>query len=245
MIRVKAMIGVCAICALAISSVVVQSAAGASTTGFTCKEKKEPGGAGFSGPHCASAEAVGTGAKFEHVAIAEKLITEGHVTGGVAKLKSVQSGVTLELQAIKSEATATGMNNKSGSEHFIEGTGVTTYSGVTVTSPAGKGCSVKGGAVVTNKLFGTSKGLAMEGILTPASGETFAEFTIEGCSIAALNHIYTVKGSVRCGNDGATITCTHASTTEQGTLTLSGQKAGVEVSTTVTAANGTALSATT
>ncbi|HEV7564125.1 MAG TPA: hypothetical protein VGO24_11565, partial [Solirubrobacterales bacterium] len=210
------------------------------------KEKKEPGGAGFSDQHCKVG--VGSGAKFEHVPVPENLTTEGRVTntttGGetqVARLLSTQSGVQEELQATGTLGEATGENKKAANgEHFIEGTGTTTYTGVTVTKPAGKGCKVKGGEVKTNLLRGTSAGQGMEGKLEPAVGETFAEFTMEGCTVAALNGIYKVTGSIKCSGEGATVLCTHNATTEQGTLRLRGQKAGVEVNTTATArANNT------
>jgi hypothetical protein len=111
---------------------------------------------------------------------------------------------------------------------FAHGTGVITYKEVTVTAPAGKGCKVKTEEVVTKELTATTKGLENQLNFTPAAGETFAEFTVEGCSIAALNHVYTAKGSVKGTIEGATTRTTHAGTTEQNTLTLSGQKAGIE-----------------
>lgn len=232
------------LCALAFSAFAAQSAAAATngTTGFTCKEKKEPGGAGFSGAHCRAADAVASGAKYEHVAIAQNQVTEGRVTntatGGettAARLRSTLAGVEVELQATGTLGEATGTNKLAANgEHFIEGTGQTTYSGVTVTRPAGKGCKMKGGELKTKLLRGTSAGQGMEGKLEPAEGETFAEFTIEGCSIAALNNVYKLTGNIKCPGDGATVLCTHAATTAQGTLKWSGQKAGVEVTTTAT-----------
>ncbi len=235
MIKGRAAVGVCAVCALVVSMAVVQSAVAATngTTGFTCKESKV-GGAGFSDAHCTAA--VGTGAKFEHVAFAENVTTEGRVTGGIAKLHSVISGVEVELQATATEGIANGMNTKAANgEHFAQGTGATTYSGVTVTKPEGKGCKVSGGEIKTKELKGTSAGQGMAGKLEPAAGGLFAEFNIEGCSIAALNGKYEVKGSIVCSGEGSTVICTRAATTAQGTLTLRGQKAGIEVSTTATA----------
>jgi hypothetical protein len=247
MFKARAVIGVCVVCALAVGVVSVQGAAAAikGTTGFTCKERKEAGGAGFSDAHCK--EAVETGAKFEHVAIAQNQATEGRVTntstGGElvpARLKSVIAGVEVELQANKTVGEATGENKLSGEEHFSEGTGKTTYSEVSVTKPAGKGCKVKGTEFSTNLLKGTSLGTGMEGKLEPAEGTKFGEFTIEGCSIAALNGLYEITGSIKCPGVGSTVLCTHAATTAQGTLKMRGQKAGVEVSTTATArANST------
>lgn len=237
-------IGICLLCALVFSAFAAQGAGAVTlgTTGFTCKEKKEPGGAGFSGPHCTAADVVKTGAKYEHVAIAQNQVTEGRVTntttGGetqVARLKSTIAGVEVELQATGTLGEATGTNKLAANgEHFIEGTGQTSYSGVSVTKPAGKGCKVKAGEFKTKLLKGTSAGQGMEGKLEPAEGTTFGEFEIEGCSIAAINGVYQITGSIKCPGDGATVLCTHAATTAQGTLKMRGQKAGVEVTTTAT-----------
>jgi hypothetical protein len=237
MIRVKAVIGVCALCAFVFSAVAVQSAAGAvnGTTGFTCKEKKEPGGVGFADAHCSTA--VGTGAKFEHVAIPEGVETKGTGTNAktagettastLEKIRGSLSGVEVEIQATEAEATASG-TNKLGAEHYIEGTGVAKFSGVTVTKPAGKGCKVTGGTVTTKLLRATSLGQGMEGKLEPAEGTVFASVSIEGCSIASLNNTFPVTGSIKCPGVGATTSCTHAATTAQNTLKFGGTKVGVE-----------------
>ncbi len=244
MFKVRAIVGVCALCALALSAVTAQSAVGAikGTTGFTCKEKKEPGGVGFSGAHCKESEAVLSGAKFEHVSIPEGVTTEGRVTNTntegtllPVRMHSVNAGVEVELQANKMVGEATGTNkvNAEG-EHFSEGTGKTTYSEVTVLKPAGKGCKVKAAEITTKTLKGTSLGTGMEGKLEPIEGETFAEFEVEACTIAALNGVYKITGSIKCPGDGATVVCTKAATTAQGTLKMRGQKAGIEGTTTAT-----------
>jgi len=246
--RIKAVIGLCVVCALAIGVVGAQGATAAikGTTGFTCKATGL-GGAGFSDAHCKTA--VASGAKFQHVAIAENVKTEGRVTNErtasettastPTRLLTVIAGVVVELQANKTEGLATGTNKKNGSgEHLIEGVGSTTYSEVTVTKPAGKGCKVPGGKITTKELRGISTG--MEGKLEPAVGTEFMTVTVEGCTIAALNQNYPITGSVQCPNTGVTIVCTHAATTALGTLKFGGQKAGVEVATTATArANST------
>lgn len=244
MIRVKAVVGVCALCALAFSAVAVQSAAGAikGTTGFTCKEKKEAGGVGFADAHCR--EAVASGAKFEHVVIPENVTTEGRgINTTVGKLQGSISGVLVELQATEVETTATGTNRKTAEgEHFSEGTGLTEFRGVTVTKPAGKGCKVPGGTLTTNKLKATNLGQGMEGKLEPVEGTTFLTVPIEGCTVESLNNKFLVTGSIKCPGTGATVECTHAATTAQATLKFGGQKAGIEVVTTATGrANSTEL----
>jgi hypothetical protein len=222
----RAVLGLCMLCALAISAVAAQSAF--AEKAYTCA----PGGSTFSDALCTSA-----GSGFGHVELtkAETSITG---QGAVTKLKSVQSGVTLELQSTELTGTGSMKNNAGG---WAEGTGVITYKGVTVTAPAGKGCSVTGGQVVTNKLAATTEGLTKELKFTPASGETFAEFTVSGCSISALNHAYTAKGSVKGTTNGGKTEFTHAGTTAQGTLSLSGQKAGIEGTLEIKGENGNAL----
>jgi len=108
MIRLKTLIGACVVCALVLSAVVAQSASAVGTTGFTCKEKKEPGGAGFSDAHCKSE--VATGAKFEHVAIPEGTQTEGRVTNEKTASETTASTVAIRV--------AGGQTSTSRSVHF-------------------------------------------------------------------------------------------------------------------------------
>lgn len=244
--RIKAVIGLWVICALALGVLGAQGASAAivGTTGFTCKATGG-GGAGFSDAHCKTA--VASGAKFEHVAIPPEVKTEGRVTNQKtasettastpARLLTSIAGVVVELQANATEGLASGTNKKNaGGEHLIEGFGATTYTEVTVTKPAGKGCKVPEGKLTTNELRGTSTG--MEGKLEPATGTEFMSVTIEGCPV--INGKYPITGSIQCPNSGVTIICTHAATTTLGTLKFGGQKAGVEVATTATArANST------
>jgi hypothetical protein len=248
MIRVKTLVGVCAICALAVCAVGAQSASAVGTTGFTCKEKKEPGGAGFSDAHCTSE--VATGAKFEHVAIPEGVKTEGRTTnertaaGTTAsepsKLVAAIAGVQVELKATSMVGEASGTNKKTAEgEMFIEGTGKTTYLGVTVVKPAGKSCVVKEGKITTEELRATSLGQGMEGKLE-AVGKQFANVTIEKCTVAALNNTFPVTGSIKCPNVGVTVVCSAAATTAQETLLIGGNEAGIEGAGTGTArANST------
>lgn len=254
----KAIIGLCMLSALAFSAFAVQSASAATkgTTVFTCKKKAVKGGAGFSKAHCKTADAVASEAEYEHVAVAENTTTE--VTGTtedtegkptVSKLKSVQAGVEEELQSglahilpefevspgVFQKSWVTNTKDATTGEHYFAGEAWVRYTEVTVTKPAGKGCVVNTGQVTTNKLKFTTKGQGDFVKFEPTAGEVFAEFTIEGCTVAALNGLYQAKGSVKSKADGATLTLTHAEVTEQGTLILRGQKAGFESTTTVKA----------
>ncbi|HET7444296.1 MAG TPA: hypothetical protein VFJ57_06530 [Solirubrobacterales bacterium] len=235
----RSVVGLCLLCALAFSAFAAQFAAAATngTTAFTCKN--EGPGHAFSKAHCAPADAVG--GEYEHVAIPEGTSTQVVGTAGttegakeVTKLKGTLAGVVVEIQAkgLDLEGTLTNSKAESG-EHFVHGEGKVIYTEASVTAPAGKGCKVKGGKVETKQIVSTSAGQGDALNFTPASGTTFTEFAIEGCSISGLNHTFPVSGSVSGATDGATIKFTHAETTAQNTLKFGGQKTGIEGSITL------------
>lgn len=233
-------VGLCVLCWLSLSMFAAQGAVAAikGTTMFTCK--KAAGGAGFSKEHCKSADTVGSGASFQHLAVAQDTQTEVRVTNegteGIktpATLRTTISGIEIELQATSTlgQGVSTNKLDPSTGDHFIHGTGSTTYEGVTVIKPAG--CAVESASIVTKELTGTSLGQGMAGKLQPAAGTTAAEFNIIGGSCPeAIKGTYKVTGSITCSGDGSTVICTHAATTEQGTLKVRNQKVGVEVTTT-------------
>lgn len=221
------------------------SAAGA--TLYTCVPNVPPQGVGFSKSHCTKADAVGTGASFKHVSVPEGTTTG--ITGTTVNtagestsstLHSVQSGVEVEFEAKHAHILpefggilSWGRNSRIGSLHFYWGFGWLRYTSVTVKKPAGKGCSVKGGEVTTNKLEFTNESLGEEVLIRPAEGTVLAQFEVEGCTIAALNGVYKVEGSIKAQTDGATVRTIRLNSTEQGTLKLRGQKAGLESAFTV------------
>lgn len=257
----RAIVGLCMLCALAFSAIMAQAANAESNglTLFTCKEvTPAPGTAGFSKAHCKESDAVSTEAKYEHVAIAENTTT--NITGTTvdtegkptpSRLKATISGIETELVSplahihpevegkptswvTNAKEPATGVPNPN--EHYFHGEAQVDYTEVEVAKPAGKGCKVKGGTVTTNKLKFSSTGTKEHTVkFEPASGPTglFAEFTVEGCSVGALNGPYEVKGSVEGVVDGSTLTFTHAQTTAQALLTVRAQKAGFESTTTI------------
>jgi hypothetical protein len=206
-------------------------------------------GATFKDAHCKEA---GTGSGFKHVVLPANepipAATTNVTTGterSIAKLKSVQSGVTLELQATEVGSSGLVENKIEGATTWAQGSGSTTFKNVTVTAPAGKGCVVNGGSISTSQLVFSTKGLTNQAKISPESGTRFASFTVSGCSVTALNHEYEVTGSVIGNTVGATTSYTHSVTTEQGTLFLFGQKAGLELSTTLKrASNGNGLALT-
>lgn len=202
----RAVIGLCALCALAFTAVTAQAASAAGTTGYTQ----------------GSATAVPNGET-----------TELFPTSGETRLKSKSSGIALELKSTKiaielGEGLApTGVNSEVGGEMLASGSGQIAYLETTVTAPTGKGCEVAGGEVITSKLKGTTQGQGMFVKFEPVAGKVLAEFEVFGCSIAALNKIYKLEGSIKGVPSGTAIKFTHMETTEQNTLSLSGQNAGL------------------
>lgn len=223
------LIALCALCAVAAGANAAQSAAAVGTAPFTCKA----GLSGFSTEHCVPGQ---TGTAFGYESIPEKVETE--LSGSNEKTNSETSGSV----PIKLSATIAGVNVEivfTSIDYFgwvtvrhgppvADGLVQARLTMAWVEKPAGKGCGVKGKEVISNELFATTleQGIALK--LEPAEGTTLASFVIEGCSIAALNGTYELKGSLKGTPNGAVLEFTHASTTEQGTLTLQGQKAGIE-----------------
>ncbi len=258
----RAIIGLCMLCALVFSAFAAQGAAAASngTTAFTCKKVTPAvGTAGFSKEHCRPEDAVSSNANYEHVSFAPetttKLTGNNKTTEGatsVAKLHSIQAGINEELQAttVSGEGWMTNAIDPTG-EHYAHGEGVITYSGVTVTKPLKK-CKVyehlggekmgAEGVVKTNQLKATTTGQGDRVKFEPAAGAgaAFAIFWVTECEIAALNGTYEVKGSLTAPTNGATIEATGADVTSQGTLTVRGQKAGLEGTLTLIAKDETA-----
>jgi hypothetical protein len=234
---------------LALVAVAADTAAGATlgTTAFTCRNVGG-GSQAFKDPHCK--ENTGSG-NFAHISIAEGTTTEVKVTNETtngetvpAKLRETIAGVEMELQAtgVLDEGWTENRKNAGTGEHFIFGEGTTTYTGVEVKKPSGKGCKVfkdeaktkgKEGEVRTNRLKGTSAGQEMFGKLEPAEGTAFATFFLE-CTVKvpAIEGTWEITGSVKCPGSGSTVLCNHEEVTTQNTLKGKGNKIGVEVSTT-------------
>jgi hypothetical protein len=231
MLRLKVLIGVCAAVAAtsAVGLVATASAAPSGTTAFTCKSISPSPGAGFSDAHCKTA--VASGATFVHKAFTTPTVltvtnTETGTTKSPTKLHGVSSGVELELESNEVSGVGTVENVLTGEAHKARGFGKIEYKGVTVVKPAGKGCKVKTGEVKTAELEAETFEMGLK--FKPKTGEEFASFEVEGCSVAALNKKYTVTGSIIGTPEGATTKFTRAGTTEQGTLFLGGQKAGID-----------------
>lgn len=239
----NAVIGLCMLCALVASAIAAQGASAKGTTAFTCA-KATGTGAGFSREHCKRADAVGSGAKFEHKEIANGTTTEVIVTN--AKTNSETNapepflfggsiaGIPIELKATTVSGTGTVSNSEVSGEMIASGTGTIIYTGVTVTKPAGQGCKVKEEKITTAKLKSTSQGqptpeeesnAEMFRKTEPNQGTIFAAISIEGCTTTALNGTFNVTGSIKGRPDGATTVFTTEDTKNQNTLKLAGQSA--------------------
>lgn len=228
----KSILGAAVLFALAFCAFGAANASAAGTTAFTCV-KESPGG--LFGEHCLTS---GSGsAEYRHVAfegettsIATNANTaEGTTAASPAILKGTAAGVGVAIKCttvggegpVKNAETA-------GGEMYVHTEGSFQFTGCEVTSPAGKGCKVNGGAFTTTTLTGTSEGQGDAVKITPKGGTEFGSVKIEGCSIAGLNNTFPISGSLKAEVNGATLTMTHEGSTTQGTLKFAGGKAGLE-----------------
>jgi hypothetical protein len=254
MTRRRTIVGLCFLCALAAGAVAAQGAvASKGTTAFTCKEKKEKGGVGFSKAHCKPGDAVGSGAAFEHVAVAEGTTTElsgtNSKTGSstesttAVKLRNTQAGgVDYEIVAgkVSGVGSVTNARDLTTGEHYVHGTAVVVFEEVAVTKPSGKGCKTKEAKIESKLLKATTRGQGDFLNFEPAEGSVMASYTLEGCVPESLNGVQEVTGSIKCPVDGATVTCTHSETTALGTLKERGFKSGIEGTMTLSAKDSAA-----
>lgn len=237
----KSVIGISALFVLAFCAFAATSAS-ATQRAFTCVP-----GTGYSDEHCVTAVGGGMGS-FEHEEIANgsptsiDLTTAGTASettaATVTKLKGTISGLETEVQCSGlGFGTSTGMLENTASS--AGATGAAEYIGCTVTKPAGKGCVIKGGAITTKVLLGTTEGQETNKVkITPNSGTEFAVTPFEKCSVEALNGEFKVTGSLVATVSGATLTTTHTAITGQNTLKWAGNKAGLESAATMAGAEG-------
>jgi hypothetical protein len=212
---------------------------------------------GFSKAHCKTVDAVASGAKYEHVAIANGTKTDIAVTNektnaetngaSVTELHTTLNGVkiTFNVTGVHGEGTMENKEEPSG-EMVAHGTGRIHYTGVTLTPPFGENCEVVSddasetpGTITTEEL--TAKTVPTGLIFTPAVGEVL--FTIKIVTKAGahaepcqFNKTYKVTGSVIGTIDGATVNFDATNTTNQGTLRLesaAGPKMGIKGSLTI------------
>ena len=238
----RTIVGLCLLCALAFSAFAAQGASAATkgTTQFTCKEVAAGTGT-FTKAHCKPGDA-GKG-DFSHVTVAENETTElvgsnektNAATNGAEKTILHANVVGLETEIVAATVhgtgSATNLKDPTG-EHFVEGTGVINYTGAELLKPQPTKCKLEKTEYSTKELRATTTGQGDFLKFEPKEGETFIEFNVisnapETCPASIIGN-YKVTGSIKGTPEGATTTFTRAGTTEQNTLKLRGQKAGVE-----------------
>jgi hypothetical protein len=237
-------IGISVLASLALMAFGVATAS-AYQTAVTCA----PGGTQFSDAHCTTG---GTG--FGHVEIAEGTATpftytnertaEETKSAAVWKQKWPVLGISVSVACTTVGANGSLTNKRNAAEEmFMGGTGTISFSGCTVTEPAGKGCVVTGTGFTTNTLAFTTEGQAANGVkFAPKSGTTLWGVPISGCSGAGFNNTYPATGSFVLTASGATLTAAHLAITTQNTLTSGGKPMGLEGALTVSKEGGNPIS---
>lgn len=244
----RAIIGLCMLCALAISAFAAQSASAVvvGTTAFTCKvptgSDPTPVGKPFSKGHCKDKEGesdTSESGTFRHVPFAEKTTTDLKVTGEgtgantnvTAKqlFQTTVGGVGVKLEGEVS-AIQGGLENLSESgKHFIHVHNlILKYTGVEEKT---LGCKVTGlpkkevGVIETKELTAKTLPEGHEVQFIPENAEgLFAEFELTekaGCP-GVIKVFGTLKGQL----NGATITSTEAGVTAEKSLRVNNKTLG-------------------
>ncbi|HEX6666679.1 MAG TPA: hypothetical protein VF081_08805 [Solirubrobacterales bacterium] len=255
----RTIVGLCMLYALIVSAFAAQGASAISgTTAFTCV--KGGGAKDLRGQHCIS---TGTAPQeYGHVEVAQGQTTEvmatnantaGNTTeSSVIRLKFTIAGVPVELTSTGLSGSGTIENKKNAAgEHYTHTEGTTTFTGVNVVQPAGKGCQVythkedgsgspgeegESGVIHTRALTGTTEGQGDNFKYTAADHGVFANFWLTCTTkVEACEGTITVTGSVKGQPSGTTSTLTHATTTAENTLKAKGTKAGFEGNLTISA----------
>jgi hypothetical protein len=224
------------LCALALSAFAAPSAFAVTTgyTAFTCKNVGTGNGT-RSDAHCLTETPGGAWTHKSFTKATDLTATnEGTAAGTTAKAPSIlegkAAGVITAIECSTVMGNGTMSNKAAGEEMYIHGEGTLNYSGCIVTKPVGKSCVVKEGKVNTNPLTATTEKQGMDLKFQPKEGETFAEITIEKCTVAGLNNTFPVTGSLKVEEietQGATASTTHEKITKQETLKFAGQNAGL------------------
>jgi hypothetical protein len=227
MIGRRVVIGLSLCCALFCSAIAATGAMAETntTTAFTCVKAET--GEGFSKEHCAGTDAVKTGAKFKHEAIAvgkgttfqatnEKTASEttassnAVITATVGGLKAIITAkkviMTGELENFEDpETKAMDIKQRKVVIHYTEAV----LSGALATV---EGCKIPGETITTNELTSTSLVNTMEDEYAGPGG-VFWVMNLEGCKTKELNEKgITVSGTFKAIRDGSTVETTTAST---------------------------------
>lgn len=255
-------IGLSVLCALLFSAIAVQSASAAkavNTTAVTCF--KSAGTLDFEDAHCDKKVGHENG-PYGHAAIPLNTATEiestNELTGGATDpgvLLGKAFGAATEITCNKVNGDAELHNVETSGKHTVTGTSEVQYTECSVQKPSK--CDVEEPIEFSANAEGFEESGNMGINFTPASGSTFVELTYinNGAEKCALNgQTISVTGSVvatasgaaaNAEHTGATADYDHTKITGRKTLQVGGVAAGLEVTTTVRAKDGTPLSATT
>ncbi|HET7444297.1 MAG TPA: hypothetical protein VFJ57_06535 [Solirubrobacterales bacterium] len=228
----KSAISIAVLFVFGLSAFAATSASASGATTYTCV--KDSGGTLF-GSHCLKDS---SGDKYTHVAFSEATTATATnantASNTVAAAPFILKYGTFPFNVVEvrcSEVHGEGTAENKTVEGEMRGHLKTSlhYTGCAVKAPSEKGCKIPGEAINTNQLAVRSVGGGETVKIEPEEGlEKIAEFTIEGCSIAAFNTTYPVTGSFEAKTNGATVTTTHNEVTAQGILMVKNMKAGIE-----------------
>ena len=252
----RSVIGFSLLCALIACAFFAQSASAVpakNTTAFTCVKTPMPGTGDFQDAHCDKPAPLG--GNFAHETLAPGIKTKVTVSNestqnetkeaSPAVLKGTVAGAKLEITCKTVSGEATQENEEvEAKKHRVRTIGAPKLTSCTVTKPA-LGCKVKEPITLEVEAEGVEElgaGKNEMGIeFRPSAGETFAEFTIEGCALAGTfkitgTAIATGTPAPTEKHGGATKRFTSAMTKE--TLKLAGNPAEFESAITVRMAGG-------
>jgi hypothetical protein len=227
MIGRRAVIGLSLCCALGFSAIAATGAMAETktTTAFTCVPAE--GGEGFSKEHCAGADAVKTGAKFKHEAIAVGKGTAFHATNEKTSSETTASTnavITATVGGLKAVITAKKVTATGELENFEDPTTkamdikqrkvVIHFTEVVLSGALAtvEGCKIENETIITNELTSTSLLNTMEAEYSGPGG-VFWVIKLTGCKTKELNEKgLTATGTIKAITDGSTVETTTAST---------------------------------
>ncbi len=240
MSRRMTIIGLAALCALALSAVAATGAS-AGTTAFTCVSGGAAGPNKFTDEDCVTVN--NTTGTFGHTAIPPNTLTTLKINKLTnPKLEGKLFGANVTLEGTGVECVGCSAENKEvGGVMEVTGTGGTlTFTGVKVVGLEEK-CEVVGTKVedITTKPLKFTTTVSTGATLEPETGTTLAEFSIKAktgkeCSVAGSNFKVTGKSAATLKGAKLTVNVTK----ESGELKLEGEKAALKGEGTVVAGTG-------
>lgn len=196
--------------------------------------KKTPGTGSYEDAACSKAL---SGGNYSWAALSAE--TPFKSQGALHRIKTVQSGVVMEITCISASGEGQLANGETGA--LVSGYHPI-YNNCSVTAPAGKGCKIKENAIAFRATGGYLKSATSQEMwFYPSAGEALAEWNMEGCSISPLNRNYWLKGKYGglVDNGASSLSVTRESS--QSTLNVMGQTAWIEGTSKIETGSGEAL----